>query len=64
MLPKKTIFFSFLVRFLNGDKRYKAILNASLDTIKGCMSELTEYRRIYLNNVNKKGELFSLIEHL
>ena len=54
----------WLVRFLNGDKRYKAILNASLDTIKGCMSELTEYRRIYLNNVNKKGELFSLIEHL
>ncbi len=51
----------WLVRFLNGDKRYKKILSESLNKIKGCMNELTEYRRIYFANVNKKGEIFSMI---
>lgn len=54
----------FIVRLANGNKRYRAILNATMDIIKGCMSELTEYRRTYFANVNKKGELFSMIEHL
>ncbi len=57
-------FILWIVRWRNGDKRYKATLNAALQKIKGCMSELTEYRRVYYSNVNKKGELFSLIEHL
>lgn len=57
-------FILWLVRWRNGDKRYKTTLNEAMDKIKGCMSELTEYRRVYFTNVNKKGELFSLIEHL
>jgi len=57
-------FILWLVRWRNGDKRYKTTLNEAMRKIKGCMSELTEYRRVYYANVNKKGELFSLIEHL
>lgn len=57
-------FILWFVRWRNGDKRYKATLNEALQKIKGCMSELTEYRRVYFANLAKKGDLFSLIEHL
>lgn len=54
----------FLVRVLKGNSRYTNIYNNAMNKIKGCMGELTEYRRVYFENRNKKGELFSLIEHL
>lgn len=57
-------FILWFVRWRNGDKRYKTTLNNAMQKIKGCMSELTEYRRIYYANLAKKGDLFSLIEHL
>ena len=55
---------SFAIRLGQGKSRFNALMKSSVDKINGTMSEITQYRKVYLDNVNKKGTLFSMIEHL
>lgn len=54
----------FGIRLGKGQSRFNELMRSSLDKLNGTMSEITQYRKVYLENVNKKGTLFSMIDHL
>ena len=53
-----------LLRCLLANRRFNKKVNALLDLLRGTMVELSNYRKTYYDNRNKKPELFSLIENL
>lgn len=54
----------FVIRLLTGNKRFMKKVNEALQKLNGTMNEIVNYRKEYFINKDKKGELFSLIEHL
>lgn len=55
----------FLVfRVLKANREFPVRVNAALDNLNQCMSEIADFRYHYEQNRLKKGSLFSLVEYL
>ncbi|MCR4699171.1 MAG: hypothetical protein K5762_07390 [Bacilli bacterium] len=53
-----------LIRCLLANRRFNKHVNQKIALLRGTMVELSEYRKTYNDNRNKKPVLFSMIEHL
>lgn len=53
-----------LIRCLTATKRFNKKVNSQVNILRNIMTELTEYRRVYFENREKKSVLYSKIEQL
>ena len=52
-----------VIRCLTASKRFNKKVNDMVDKLRGCMAELTELRKTYFANKDKKAQLINLIDH-
>lgn len=52
------------VRCATAGRKLRKMINEKLEIFAGCMSELSEIRRVYFDNIQNKNKLFNLSEHL
>lgn len=52
------------VRCATAGQKFRKMVNEKLAIFSDCMAELTEIRRVYFENIQKKNKLFNLVEHI
>lgn len=52
------------IRCATAGRKFRKMVNEKLDIFAGCMSELTEIRKVYFENIQNKNKLFNLTEYL
>ena len=53
-----------LIRCLTATRKFNRKVNYQLGVLRGCMTEIAEYRNTYFKNKEKKSVLYSKIEQL
>ncbi len=53
-----------IVRCATAGRKFKRMVNQKLGIFEACMTELTQIRKVYFENIQNKNVLFSLTEHL
>lgn len=52
------------VRCATAGRKFRKMVNEKLGILTRCMTELTEIRRVYFENIQNKNKLFNLTEHI
>lgn len=52
------------IRCATAGRKFRKMVNEKLAILSACMTELTEIRRTYFENIQNKNKLFNLAEHI